>query len=256
MTSSSSACGGQPGLGEDAPDVVDQSPVQLPGGDVDADVEHRGRVGPCRPAVRRLPASIASCQRRPARQASVSTQVPSWPISPICSAMRMKRSGRDEAAHRVAPAQQGLGADQPTRRDVAQRLVDDGELAVRRREPQVVLDLGALGQLGEHARLEAHPVAGGAALRLVHGEVGLAQQGVGVGDPRGADRQADAGADVRGAVRQRDGLGDEGGDPLGDLDRDLLDVRAGEQDGELVAAEPGDGVELAARTGSAGRPPP
>ena len=226
--------GGEPGLGEHPAHVVDQPLVQLTGGDVDADVEGvRGRAGLCGGRVLPAAGGPAGLGQHPRAELADEPDLLGDADEPV---------GRDEAALRVTPAQQGLGADQSTRRDVPQRLVDDGQLPVGRREPEVVLDLRALGQLGEHPGLETHPGAGRTALRLVHGEVGLAEEGVGVADPRGADGEADAGADVRGAVRQWDRLGDERGDPLGDLHRDLLDVRTGQQHGELVTTEAGDRV--------------
>ena len=80
-----------------------------------------------------------------------------------------------------------------------------------------------------------------AALGLVHRAVGGAQELLDVAHALAADRDADAGRDPQRLARQVEARLERRQDALGGLDR-VADVRALEQDPELVAAEPRDRV--------------
>ncbi len=76
----------------------------------------------------------------------------------------------------------------------------------------------------------------------VHGDVGGAQEVVGVGEFGAGDRNTDAGRDGDSAAVERGGLGEGRDDAVGD---GLEGGGAGDvpaEDGEFVAGETGDGV--------------
>ena len=140
----------------------------------------------------------------------------------------------------MAPAQQRLEADDPPRGHLDDGLVVKDELLAFQGAGQLGLQGRALEGGGAHAVLEHPVVAPGLRLRLVHGEVGADKQ---VGDALGrcGPGDADTGleADLLVGEQQRRGdpleelRGDGFGDPL---------TGVGQQDGELVATEPGHGV--------------
>jgi len=148
---------------------------------------------------------------------------------------------RDDAALRVAPADQRLEAGQGAVGQGDQRLVVHLQLAALLGLAQVGLQLEALDHLGAHRRLEHRPVVT-LGLGAVHRHVGVAQQlvapAVAAGD---ADRAA---AEDLVAVEGERGP-EGGGDALGHGDRvgDVGDVL--QQDGELVAAQARGGVRAA-----------
>ena len=82
-------------------------------------------------------------------------------------------------------------------------------------------------------------------LRRVHGDVRPLHQGRRVRPVSGRDRDADARRHVHLHVGDRERLLQDGGDPEGNLDGGRVTGDVGEQDPELVPAEPGDHVALA-----------
>ena len=75
-------------------------------------------------------------------------------MRPVSSASGMKCAGRHHAVLGMAPAHQRLDAAELARADVDDRLVVQFELAAREAEPQIGLDLVALGDRLRHARVE------------------------------------------------------------------------------------------------------
>ena len=149
--------------------------------------------------------------------------------------------GHQPALLRMLPAHQRLDAEELGRLEVDDRLEFQEELAAGQRLVQVVLEPQALAQLFLHARVE-HDVpslAGG--LGVVHRDVRVAQDVLGVvAWFREGDTDAGGHQQLVAVDRERlpESVGDRGGDLLSLLERrDAL-----EQHRELVAAEPCDRV--------------
>ncbi len=150
--------------------------------------------------------------------------------------------GAQQAEDRVLPPHQGLQSDDVAGLQVDHRLVDESQLVLRHGGGQVELEPQALVGRGLHPGLEHHGTATPRGLGLVHGDVRVAQhRGGRVLLAQHGD--ADAGGGDDGPVPQAQGCGqglkDPGGDGLGlvgGVPRGL------QQHGELVPAEPGDGV--------------
>ena len=150
----------------------------------------------------------------------------------------------DDAAGRVAPADQRLDADDPAGRQLDDRLVVDGEVAAADAPAQVGVQLVSLDDGAMHLRVEDLGPALAVGLGPVHRDVGIAQELVdelaAAGD---ADPDAAADDDVGPRDRERQLEGDD--DALGQ-GHGVLDGRAlAGQDRELVAAEARQQVALA-----------
>ena len=161
------------------------------------------------------------------------------------SATGMKSPGGMSPRRRVLPAQQRLGALDPL---ALQRVLG---LEV---QEELVGDLQRPAQVAEHGQpvrrggvllgLEDHGLAL-ERLRGVHRDVGVAEQVLGLGAVPRRQRDAHAGLDVEDDVVDVERLVQRRAQPLGD-ELGLADAVDGrEQDGELVAAEPGDRVAVA-----------
>ena len=98
--------------------------------------------------------------------------------------------GRDEPALGMAPADERLEAAQLAARQADQRLQVQLELAVGDRAAQLVLDRQAAQDAGAQLGVEDLVAAAAALLGAVHGDVGVAQQRVGVGVARVGDRRS------------------------------------------------------------------
>ena len=151
----------------------------------------------------------------------------------------------EQAALRVAPAQQGFGPFDGAAAQADDGLVMDFELLSRQRYAQV--KHGAQAQLGgrlQIGRKIAVAVAPGAFGR-VHGLVGVAQQVVDVGRVGRIQRDADAGRHLRPLAAQLERPRHAGHHVL----RDALDagklVEAGQDHGEFIAAQARHGVAAA-----------
>ena len=145
----------------------------------------------------------------------------------------------------MLPADQRLEAGDLAAGEGDDRLVVEGELLALDRLAQLLLDLEPEQGAGPHLGVEE--LAAGPALFLgpVHRRVGVADQHVGVGRLAGrgpGDGDPDAGGDEVLGAADRVGLGEGGGDPVGDRHRLVLVGEAVDQDAELVAAEAGDDV--------------
>jgi hypothetical protein len=165
---------------------------------------------------------------------------------------------RHEPALRVVPAHERLDAHGAPRLELDDGLEDEAQLVAAgdragERVAQVALEREAGDGGRVHGRLEHRPPPLAARLGLVHRRVGVAEHGghhvggavgggrVGRAAARDADARPDEGVppvdDERGAQRRDRPLGHRGG--VGVLAHVL------EEHGELVAAEPRDGVAAA-----------
>ena len=90
----------------------------------------------------------------------------------LCSARGMNDARRDPAPFGVVPAHQRLEADDSRRRQVHDRLVVHGELAVLQRLAQLLDEREAADGLLVHARREDRVAAPALTLGLVEGDVG------------------------------------------------------------------------------------
>jgi hypothetical protein len=172
--------GRHPGLAEHLGDRGRQvGPVELADRDVDG---HLDRVGDARGRPgHRLPAGLLD---HPAAERH---------DQPGALGDRDEIERRDQPAGRVLPADQRLEADHPVAGQLDGRLVVQLELAALQRQPQVGLELEPLDQPGEHLRVVAGVAAAAGRLGLVHGQVGVAHQllgltGVACGSPGDGER--------------------------------------------------------------------
>ena len=152
--------------------------------------------------------------------------------------------GRHQAAARVLPAQQRLDPGDAAGGEVDLRLVEEPELAALDPLAQVVLERQPLERARVHGRRAELETVAPQLLGAVHGDVGAGQQRLGVAAVGRVEADADAGRDVEAMAvqvhRPRDGGQDLVGHPGG------LGAAAdvGQQQVELVAADPGHGVAL------------
>ena len=126
-----------------------------------------------------------------------------------------------------------------------QRLVVKLELVALERLAQLALDLQPAQGAGPHLGVEELAAGAAAFLGPVHRGVGVADQQVGVdrlAGRRARHGDADAGADEVVDPAHRVGLGEGGGDAVGDRDRLVLVGEPVDEDAELIAAEAGDDV--------------
>ena len=145
----------------------------------------------------------------------------------------------DPAALGVLPAHEGLDADHPARRDLDDGLVLQDELAGGDRVLEVGRQLGAGHHRLVHRGFEDDHPALATSLRRIHRDVGVAQQVAGALDAGPARGHADAGADVHVAALDLEERAHRRGQPVGHAHRRLHVRRVAQEDGELVAAEPG-----------------
>ncbi len=134
----------------------------------------------------------SSCHARACRQAVSRAQRPIGRMSPDSSATGMKRAGRHHAVPRAMPADERLDADDGAGLEVDLRLIVEDELVPRDRLAQVGLDGLALDGIGVHLGPEELIVIAPGVFRLIHGEVGVAQQGLGIRRIAGKGGDADA----------------------------------------------------------------
>ena len=141
----------------------------------------------------------------------------------------------------MVPADEGFEALQPTVTDGELRLIHEVELLPLQRAAERVGQLEALDRLGSHGRFEAGPPALAFGLRLVHGDVGLAQEllrrlgGLGEGQAY-AHRQGYL------TTGDLDRLSHGGHDPIRHTHGGVGRVDPLQQHREFVTAQPGDGV--------------
>ena len=223
-------------------DVVDEPGVgELRAREVDAHDELCGE----RVSRRARPPACAHASR--------STQRPSGHDQPAVLGDRDELAGHQQPALGMLPAHQRLDA----RRGAASSQVDDRLVVQHAARPRAAparrsaLELEPLDHRDVHLGLEDLLLAAALGLRAVQGEVGVAQQVVGL---VGADRDPDAGADHDLAALHREGLVHRLEDAVRGH-RDGCVVGVLEQDDELVAAEARRGVAGAHAARAAASPP-
>ena len=145
----------------------------------------------------------------------------------------------EQAARRVAPADQRLHAGHPTGGEGDDRLVDDLELAARDAPGELHAQAVAGHDRGVHQRLEDGDAIRPAALGAVHRDVGVAQQVVRAGDPVAGRGDADARADRDLLAQDRERDPQRVDDAMGDIEGMTQRGVVLEQDRELVATETG-----------------
>ena len=167
----------------------------------------------------------------------------------------MKSSGGHEA--RASGAASGRA---PRRRrrgplvEVDDRLVVEDELVALDRLPQVGLELEPLDDRGAHLRLEELVAAEPGGLRAVHRDVGVAEQVLAAARRRTAIPMLALDEHLR-ARRSRTALGAPSQIRSASRAASLRSASVLEQDGELVAAQPGGRVARRGRTRAAARRP-
>ena len=140
----------------------------------------------------------------------------------------------------MAPAEQGLQADHGAARRLQLRLVVELELVAGQRRAQLALQRQALDRRGAEPAAVELEIAAALPLGMVHGEVGVLQQGLRIVAVIGEERDPDAGADHHRLLAQIERMVERREHPLGDPGRVLGPPELAEHDRELVAAEPGD----------------
>ncbi len=157
---------------------------------------------------------------------------------------RNEAVGRDQSVRGMPPAQQGLGADEFTALGVELRLVVNRELVVVDGPAQLRLEAEALPGLV----VELLPVEGITVppplLDMIHGQIGLAQQFVMVRIVVGENGDPDTRRHMDRKVAKLERGGEFVDDPLRNRCRPLSVPGRMDDDGKLVATEPGDDVVL------------
>src|SRR5204862_5758696 len=125
-------------------------------------------------------------------------------------------------------------------------LVVDANLASPERQAQLVLESQRLDELVSELVAEDLDAAAAPLLGGVHGDVGAADELVGRAAVTRMHGDSGAGPEREQVAAELDRLGDARQEARGDVDRLLL-AGAVQQDGELVASDPGDGVSRAQR---------
>ena len=222
------------GAGEDLGDRGGEVAVgDLARGEVDRDVERALRRG------------AARATRGPGGRRVSCTQRPIGSIRPLSSAIGTKSPGSSRPRSGWSPAHQRLEAGDLAAAQGDQRLVVERQLVALERLAQLALDLEPAQRPGPHLGVEELAAGAAAFLGPVHRRVGVADQQVGVDRLAGrgpGDGDADAGGDEVLDAVDRVGLGEGGGDAVGDRHRLVLVGEAVDEDAELVAAEAGDDV--------------
>ena len=187
----------------------------------------------------------SSCQSRAWRQARLLHPAADRLDQPAVLGDRDELAGVEQAALGVVPAHQRLDAGDLAGAEAIDRLVVQLELVALERVAQLALGLEAAHGAGPHLGVEELAAGAAALLGPVHRGVGVADQQLGVDGSRvggPGDGDADAGGDEVVGAAHRVGLGEGGGDAIGDRDRLVLVGEAVDEDAELVAAEAGDDV--------------
>ena len=142
------------------------------------------------------------------------------------------------------PADEGLGPHDAPGLEVDDGLVLEDELVLLHGHPEALLDLVTGGGPGPHGLVEELPGGLALALGAVHGQVGVAEHGVGRGPEVAGlgDDDADGGGEPVLGGPDDHRPGQLGQDHLGDAEGDVDRLHVGADDDELVAAEAGDGV--------------
>lgn len=134
---------------------------------------------------------------------------------------------RDGAAGHAVPAQQCLLPDDPARREVTQRHVDDAEFVLGKRALEIVLELQPVVQLRLHVGREREVAAASPVLGAIERKVGALDQRLDVGLRAARHHRPDRDTDADSVAAQCVGLADVVYEALGN-DRDACsDLDAG-----------------------------
>ena len=163
--------------------------------------------------------------------------------------------GRQKAFRRMMPAHECLDAADAAGPCIDDRLIMQFEFVAHDRVAQLAfhraLDVGGLGQFG----LEYPEGVSPARLRRIEREIGVVQQRLGIVAMLRRERNADAGSDVDLMTAEIERPLDRPDDPQrerdGALDLDLLLLL---DDGEFIAAQTGQHVDIADRRRAAAAP--
>ena len=155
---------------------------------------------------------------------------------------------RHQAARRMLPAQQRLGADDAPARQIDDRLVVQHELLAFQRAPQLRLHRQALGHARRHGRGVELVAVSSALLGVVHGGIGGLDQGIGLALVERIERNADRGGDVKLAFVHLERLAQHVQHLLRHHDRLIGMGQVLENDRELVTAQACHGIDLARAT--------
>ena len=158
-------------------------------------------------------------------------------------------SGRQDAAHRVPPAQQRFGADHGLVREPDLRLEIELELVLGVGPSELEIEPAPGLRLRAQHRQEEPAHAAAVGLGLVEREVGVRDQFVHVRAVIGRDGDAGAGADMEDVVVDGERIRQPFEDRLDDVADDARVPAARDDHHELVAAEPAHQADLAAELG-------
>ena len=154
---------------------------------------------------------------------------------------------RDEAELRVPPARQRLHPDDVSGRHGELGLVVHGESPAVHGGPKAVLEREAEAGAGAHGRVEDLVGVPASRLGLVHGGVGVLEEGVRVRAVPRRDRHSDTRLDRQLTAADIEGIVEAIEEPFRHVhDEPVFPAAVRDEKGELVAAEPGQGVVLAA----------
>ena len=191
------------------------------------------------------------CQVAAVRQAVCSTQRPMPAMAPVSSARGTKRSGARMPRRACSQRTSASKPCDPAAGQVDDRLVGQVQLAPVGGTPQVVLQVQPFQRRRPHGRVEQRPASPPGRLGLVHGDVGVAEQGRWASSsgsatatpmlaPTTSERPAtDTGAASAASTRSAMALAS--------AVMSATSSPAGDQHGELVSAQAGHGVGRADR---------
>src|SRR5579863_60899 len=151
----------------------------------------------------------------------------------------------DRAALRDAPAQQGLGPHDLSRREVDSRLITEHELLALERAPQMRLELEALRHQRIQLVREELEVVASAVLRAIHRRIGMFEQSRGVLAILGMQGDTDAAAHEELALLDDPGLRDRTEHLAHELPDAVRPPVPVDEQHELIATEPSDRVAVA-----------
>ena len=211
------------GLGQNAFDHVDEiGAAELQRRDVDRDREARPGLAVEAGAAQHLLAELDD--------------------QPAVLGNRNEFGGRNLAAFGMRPTAERLDAHHHFPAVVDDRLIGDPQAVVLDRGAQLVFQELALDQVRIHRRVVDAGSIAALVLRPVERQIGMAHDVGRAADILVDDGDADAGADDDGLIGDGVGRADGGDHARGDRLQGRVIEAAGGDDGELVAAEPGDHV--------------
>ncbi len=158
---------------------------------------------------------------------------------------RNESVGQDQALGWVPPADQSLRAAHPSRFGVDDGLIMQFQLVLQDGAAQLVFDLLARACDLAHFAIEEAIAIAARRFRAIERQIRHLQKVAGAGVMLGSERYSDARADVDLAALDLERLAQRRNDAIGQRARRLtLGDLAGLNDGELVAAKPGQHVRL------------